>query len=81
MAAPENTIAQTAAPTITLNFLYQLIGQKEVELAVMREQVVALRAEVSEVRSVMATMMHDAGAVGDIPGQTRQDLADMEAAP
>lgn len=75
MAAPENTSAQTAAPTITLNFLYQLIGQKEVELAVLREQVVALGAEVSEVRSVMATMMRDGeGAVGISP-ESRQGLA------
>jgi len=38
---------------ITLNFLYQLIGQKEVELAALRERVIALAAEVAEVRKLI----------------------------
>lgn len=39
---------------ISLNFLYQLIGQKEVEKAILVEQVIGMRAELAEIRSAMA---------------------------
>lgn len=49
--------AASSETRVTLNFLYQLIGQKEVENAVLRERLFALQGEVSEVKSVMASMM------------------------
>lgn len=66
---------EAATINVTLNFLYQLIGQKEVENAVLRERLVALQGEVSEVKSVMATMMHDAEGDGGNVAESRQDLA------
>lgn len=54
MTDPETTVPAAApAMSISLNFLYQLIGQKEVELAVMRERVLELQAEVGEVKALI----------------------------
>lgn len=39
---------------ISLNFLYQLIGQKEVEKAVLVEQLLSLRGELTRIRVDMA---------------------------
>lgn len=39
---------------ITLNFLYQLIGQKEVEKAVLVEQLLSMRGELAGVRAELA---------------------------
>lgn len=44
----------TEPAVLTLNALYQLIGQKEVELAVLREQIIAMRAELAEIRAELA---------------------------
>lgn len=40
-------------PVVTLNFLYQLIGQKEVEKAVLIEQLHRVQAEVAEIRKLI----------------------------
>lgn len=43
-----------ATPTISISFLYQLIGQEVVEKAVLREQLLRLQNEVREIRAAMA---------------------------
>ena len=48
---------------ITLNFLYQLIGQKEVEKAVLIEQLLAVRGEVERIRGELAMAETSAAAV------------------
>lgn len=45
---------------ISLNFLYQLIGQKEVEKAVLIEQLQRVQGEVAEIRKLLP----DGGASG-----------------
>lgn len=54
--------ANAPALTISVSFLYQLIGAKEVELAALRERLAAqgagiraLQAEVAEIRASMTT--------------------------
>lgn len=48
---------------ITLNFLYQLIGQKEVEKAVLVEQILSLRGELAGIRAELNMAEPSAGPV------------------
>lgn len=45
----------TAQPAVSLNFLYQLIGAKEVENAILREQLAAVQREVAAIQAELAT--------------------------
>lgn len=48
---------------ISLNFLYQLIGQKEVEKAVLVEQLLILRGELEGIRAELRTAETSAGPI------------------